>query len=556
MLDEATSLIDIIRETAIEMLELPPGVASVFSQIASARATGFFLQFDKIPEYLLFKEITYDGTGFIAEWESVSKQAVCPMCGKISESALSSHLFSEKIQDVGIQGKALWHKIGRKKFICTNDHCIQKVFMEGFPGFVDMRRSRMTVEFVQQVLRTAANTSNEAAARILQGQGAVISGDTVIRLVLKHGAQQLERNFYDNAGDVVNVGVDDINLRRGDSSTSCMVVMDLDNGKLLAIARGTTGETAGQVLSMFPNLEIVSRDRATAMASAAKELGLTSVADRYHLAANMHDAIEKTLHETLPKSMYLPIGDSWAYMSNDIEKGELVVAEMPSSLAEDDITLRVRMAHLSAKAELKYRQTLRVLELTLQGKHAQEISDIMGIPIDDARKLRSGMRETVANAEKKIDEYIANPSGSEGQQKSVSRSARHSGKSKVEPYRDTVIAMREEGKSHRAIHEELCKLGFKGSHSTVDNYLIKLGRENSIDKEIADARSAANNYFIPIPDRPERISVRIYSPKTIYERVLARISELRPNAADEERGQDNGTPDHDPSKKKLTCPVK
>ena len=313
MLDEQhkpESLCDIIRDTAVEFLGLPIEAASSFAQIASARATGFFFRFDNVPDSLTFRNIIYDGMNFIIEWDSVSEHADCPECGKTSGREQSRHLFPEKIQDVGIHGKGLWHSIRRKKYICTNDHCIQKVFIEGFPGFVEMRNSQMTVEFVTHILQIAVSTSCEAAATQLREQGAKISGDTVIRTVLRHGAHAIEKNFYENAGDVVIAGIDDINLRKGNSGTSCMVVVDLDTMKLIAIARGTTGETAQQVLSMFPNLQIVSRDRGTAMASAANTLGKKSVADRYHITANMHDAILKTLYETLPKTLYIPVGNS------------------------------------------------------------------------------------------------------------------------------------------------------------------------------------------------------------------------------------------------------
>jgi hypothetical protein len=211
----------------------------------------------------------------------------------------------------------------------------------------------------------------------------------------------------------------------------------------------------------------------------------------------------------------------------------------------------VRLAHLSGKAESKYRNTLRVLELTLQGKAAQEISEIMGIPVEKVRSLRSGIRETISSVEKKIDEYLADPRGSLTLQKSVSRSAQHSSKSKVEPYRDVVIAMRKEGKSHWPIYEEICKLGFKGSHSTVDNYIIKLERENSIESEMANARIAANNYFIPLPERPGKISVRIYSVNTVYNRVLGKIRESRDdkNVEENQYSQDQ-LPEHSQDVKK------
>ena len=544
---ELVSLHEIIRVTALEVLGITDEAAANFAQITTTRVTGFLLRFDDVPDHLILKDVVFDGKRFMAEWESISKQACCPECGKISEQEQSRHLFSQNVQDVGINGMPLWHKINRKNYICTNDHCLQKTFLEGFPGFIEMRRSRMTVNFAEQVMNAAVNTSSRAAANILRGHGAETSRDTVIRVALRRGAKQIEKNFYDNASDVVNVGIDDINLRKGDSSTSCMVIVNIDTGKLLSIVRGTTGETAQQVLAMFPNLKIVSRDRGGAMASAANALGKESVADRFHITANMHDAIKRTLHETLPPSMYIPVGDSWVCLSNDSENGEIVIAEMPASLSEQDIKLRVRMAHLSSKAELKYRNTLRVLELTVQGKHAEEISGIMGIPAGEVRKLRGAMRETVSDVEKKIDEFISDPRGSVKMQKSVSSSAQHSSKSKVEPYREVVVAMRREGKGHMAVYEEICKLGFKGSHSTVDNYMIKLERENSIDREIMDARDAANDYFVPLPERPERISVRIYSANTVYKIVLAKIREHRKVEDDENQGL------HDEHSRQVPC---
>ena len=243
------SLSEIIRDTAIEVLGLPFEVASTFANIATTKVTGFFLRFENIPEFLILKNVTYDGEQFIAEWESVSEKANCPMCSKTSVHAHSIRLYAEMVQDVSIHGTGLWHKIWRKKYVCSNDHCLHKVFLEGFPGFINMRRSRMTVEFAEHVLRTAATTSNEAAAMQLKAQGAKISGDTVIRLVLKHGAKEIETNLYDKASTVVKAGIDDINLRKGDSGTACMVIINLETRKLLAIARGTTAETARQTLS-------------------------------------------------------------------------------------------------------------------------------------------------------------------------------------------------------------------------------------------------------------------------------------------------------------------
>ena len=551
------SLFEIIFTTAVEMLGVAYEAAANFAQVVLSKITGFIFRFDHVPNQLILKDVAYDGERFIATWESVSTQADCPVCGKTSQKEHSSYKYGEMVQDVGIARLPLWHCIYRKRYICTNDHCICVKFMETFPGFVEMRYSRMTVNFVDHVLDTAVNTSSVAAAKILNSQGAEISANTVTRAILRRGASQVEKNFYDNAGDVEKIGIDDINLRKGDSSTSCMVLVNLETKKLLGILRGTTGDTAQQALAMFPNLKIVSRDRGTAMASAANALGKKSVADRFHITANMHEAIERTLHEMLPKSMYIPVGNAWFCISNDTESGQTVLAEIPASLTEEDIKKRVRMANLSSQAERKYRDTLRVLELTAQGKYAEEISGITGIPVDKVRSLRSGMRETVSAVEKRIDEFMADPRSNVKKQKSVTTSAQHSSKSKVEPYRDTVEAMLKEGKSHWAIHEELCKQGFVGSHSTVDNYIIKLGRENGVYREIEEDRSAANDYFVPLPERPQRISVRIYSAKTVYNRVLARIRDHRDAKNGEHEGSEAEPSDHalDSKKKSSAIPA-
>lgn len=554
--DNTDSLYEIIKNTAIEVLKIADEVASNFAHILTGKITGFFLRFDNIPKQLMHKNIIFDDNRFIAEWESISTHANCPVCGKTSEQEHSIHLYDEMVQDLGINGFGLWHKIYRKKYKCTNDHCIHKIFLEGFPGFIERRHSRMTVEFADQVLEISANTSSRAAQRILREQGAEISRDTIIRVVLRRGAKELEKNFYENVNEVVNVGIDDINLRKGDSSTSCMVLVNLDTGKLLGIVRGTTGETAKQALAMFPNINIVSRDRGTSMASAAEALGKTSVADRFHITANMHDAIKRTLHEILPASIYIPVGDSWVCLSPDSENDEIMVADVPATLTEDDIKQRIRMARLSPRSELTYRNTLRVLELTLQNKHAQEISDIMDIPIEKVRALRNTMRETISNVENKIDEFIANPHGSAKKQRSVTTSAHHSSKSVVEPYREIVIKMRKEGKGHMPIYNQLCQMGFKGSHSTVDNYIIKLERENSIDKEMSDKRSISHDYFGSIPVRPERISVRIYTANTVYKRVLAKIKESRYANADKNQDSGNEPSDDSPGKKKQRYPSK
>jgi transposase len=498
----------------------------------AAGALSFLLPCADIPDTLKFKDVRYENGRFVIIWESISTHASCPSCHHTSKKQVSSHLRSEMVQDLPIRGTPVWHRIRRKKYVCTNDHCVHVNFLEGFSGFVADRCSRMTSALVDYIISVATETSDLGAERILKGQGVKINRKTIDRLILKYGGKLLEQNCYDDAAVLVNVGIDDINLRKGNKKTACMVVVDLVTKKILLIARGTTAKDAKNVLAMFPNIKIVSRDRSTAMASAADEIGAISVADGFHLVENMHDAIKDTLYDNLPSSIYVPIGDSWVLLLNDRESEELVTVSMPSTLTEEDIRVRVRMAHLSPKEEQTYRNTLRILELTAMGKHAEEIAVILDLTIEKVRSLRKGIREEISRVESRIDAFCENPLNSVKKQKSVTSKARSSTRSIVEPYRETVTAMRRQGCSHWTIYEELKKLGFKGCHSTVDNYIIKLSREGSIESEMKETYRKTKNPADLIPNRPGRIAVSIQSVNSVYERVLAKIRAARPKNAD------------------------
>ena len=67
-------------------------------------------------------------------------------------------------------------------------------------------------------------------------------------------------------------------------------------------------------------------------------------------------------------------------------------------------------------------------------------------------------------------------------------------------------------------------------------------------------RSAANDWFASIPERPERISVRIYSAGTVYRRVLAKIKEYRYAENDETQApHDERAAQASDSKKKTSA---
>lgn len=55
--------------------------------------------------------------------------------------------------------------------------------------------------------------------------------------------------------DVRVLAIDDINLRKGDKSTGCTVLIDEETHRVLLIIRGTTKEAAKKAIEMFPSSE-------------------------------------------------------------------------------------------------------------------------------------------------------------------------------------------------------------------------------------------------------------------------------------------------------------
>lgn len=77
-------------------------------------------------------------------------------------------------------------------FQCLNGNCSIGAIAETFGGFLDYY-SRLTERLVDFVTILTLETSCESSARIMQGMNIKISGDTVIRMLLKRYSKQPEK---------------------------------------------------------------------------------------------------------------------------------------------------------------------------------------------------------------------------------------------------------------------------------------------------------------------------------------------------------------------------
>lgn len=141
------------------------------------------------------------------------------------------------------------------------------------------------------------------------------------------------------------LSVDENNGRKGNPSTACTVVIDAETHNILVVAQGANSEVAKKIFDRFPDATILSRDRACAYAKAGDECSLDQVTDIFHLIQNAHEAVKKGLSKELRRNIYIREGDGWV----ELPPGPYVSGrENPapvSTLTEEDITERVRLAH-------------------------------------------------------------------------------------------------------------------------------------------------------------------------------------------------------------------
>ena len=264
------------------------------------------------PKELTLKQVISDEKEItLRMFAETKRECSCPKCKTISSHVHGT--YNRRVQDLPILGHTTWLHVSAYEYQCDNQECSVTTFVENIGGFLNYY-SRMTDRCEDFICTLAMETSCEGCARICRNMNIKVSGDTVIRLLMKRFEEQ-EKPVCSST-----VGVDDFAFKKRNSYGT--VIVDAETHRPIEILEGRDGDTLKEWLKKNQHIKAVTRDRASAYASAIQEVlpDAMQVADRFHLHQNLLEVIRDTLKSTVPVDIKIPVEEEAASAEEDTGK--------------------------------------------------------------------------------------------------------------------------------------------------------------------------------------------------------------------------------------------
>jgi transposase len=269
---------------------------------------------------LWIDQVTPTDTALIVHVVSTQMASHCPLCGQASKQIHSR--YRRVVADVPSGSKPVRLHLEVRKFFCGTSTCPRKIFTERLPDLVQpSARKTNRLQLALQALGLA--TGGEVGSQLAPKLGMQVTPTTLLRCL---------RAISSPTGKTVRVlGLDDGAYKRG--QTYGTILVDLERHRVIDLLPDRRSETIKDWLQQHPEIDVISRDRASGYADAARQGApqALQVADRFHLIKNVREKLKELLDR---KRSCLPLVEKNRYLS---APGLLPLSPAVESVAESEV---------------------------------------------------------------------------------------------------------------------------------------------------------------------------------------------------------------------------
>jgi len=387
----------------------------------------------------VIEQISREEHQVIVSVRSTASLARCPLCTAASEAMHSQYL--RTVADLPQAGQPIILKLIVRRFFCRNALCARRIFTERLPDLVQPW-AQMTNRLREAVRILSFSTCAEVGSRLAPHLGMKGSPSTFLRCQRSAPLAKPE--------PCTKVGIDDFAFRRG--RTYGTIIVNLETHHVIDLLPDRTVETVSAWLAAHPEIELVSRDRASDYATATT-LGAPQaiqVCDRWHLLKNLSEQVV-TFLARMRAQIHQTSTEQAPPREEDPEEEARWKEREASEQARDERTAmrrerktvrdQIRETHQAERLD-RYQQ---ILQLASQGLSSNDIAARVGL---SARSIRQWLAE------------------------GIKTSPRRRRPSPLDTYASYLRKRWEEGEQRgEKLYQELLEKGYTGSERAVHRYL-------------------------------------------------------------------------------------